>query len=71
MGLVRVNPPSKIKPDPKAWTRKYLIADSVLWASFFIIIRGKKDIRFNSRPSQTVNQLLADREIPVPAAIVT
>jgi len=42
------------------------MADSVCCAVLFNIIRGKKDIRFNSKPSQTVNQFVAVKEINVP-----
>jgi len=43
-----------------------LIADSVSCFSFFRIIKGRKDIKFNSSPNHTVNQLCAVKAIMVP-----
>jgi hypothetical protein len=64
-------PPNRIKPEPNAWTKKYLIADSVCWRDLFEASKGKKDIKFSSRPNQMDNQLEAEREIIVPEVKVT
>lgn len=42
--------------DPRAWIRKYLIAASEIVFSGLDEIKGINDIKFNSKPTQAVNQ---------------
>lgn len=54
------------KVEARAWTKKYLIAASTRGFLTLISMRGAILIKFISRPSQLVNQELADTAIKVP-----
>lgn len=53
--------------DARAWTRKYLMADSVDSNSSFERIKGINLIKLSSRPSQHKNQEFEVTAITVPA----
>ena len=54
------------RPDPRAWTIKYLTADSLSEALFWYRRIGRKPIRLTSKPAQTPNQWEEERENIVP-----
>lgn len=58
--------PNKSKPEPKACTKKYLIAASFSWLWTEFIIKGMNEYKFNSKPIQIVNQLFDDSTINIP-----
>lgn len=63
--MYKIEEKRKIK-EAKAWTRKYLIADSVEVSLFIEIIRGIKDKRFSSSPIHIPIQEEEDKVIKVP-----
>lgn len=53
--------------DPNAWIKKYFrLASDEYWL-FFVIIRGIKERRFNSKPTQAPNQEEDEIVNPVPS----
>jgi len=57
----------KIKrPDPRAWTIKYLTADSLSEVLFWYKSTGRNPIRLISKPAQTPSQCEEERENTVP-----
>lgn len=57
----------KIKrPDPRAWTIKYLTADSLSEVLFWYKSTGRNPIRLISKPAQTPSQCEEERENIVP-----
>jgi len=57
---------AKIKADPKAWIRKYFRAASDEYKFDFDVMRGMKESRFSSSPSQAVNHEEEEKAIKVP-----
>ena len=58
--------PKTTSPDPKAWTIKYLTADSLSDLLFWYRRIGRKPIKLTSRPPQTPNQCEEEMENKVP-----
>jgi len=56
--------------DPNAWIRKYLRADSEEYWLFFDEIKGIKDNKFNSNPTQAPNQEEEEIDNTVPISKV-
>lgn len=67
---VRVLPISR-RVLPVAWDRKYLVAASASWCFVVAVMRGIKDKRFTSSPSQARNQEGAATAIRVPEISVS
>lgn len=68
LSLNRIKTLVKIKiSEAMAWTKKYLIEDSVDLELNCLIIRGIIIIKFNSRPIHLINQEDEEDAIIVPA----
>ena len=57
----------RMMAEPRAWIKKYLSAASDEYRLDFDEIRGVKERRFSSKPSQLVNQEFAEIAIVVPS----
>ena len=55
-----------MKEDPKAWIKKYFKAASEEYRLFIVKIKGIKDIRLSSNPTQAINHDGAEMAIIAP-----
>lgn len=62
----RLSAPDRIRPEPKAWAKKYFILASLSILDLDKVRSGIKDRRFSSRPTQIISQLVEEIEISDP-----